>query len=210
MIIERREIQSSKTAACKTRREISCWIVGAEERFQRIVVTLRLHYSVFIQLSHLADGAIDGRNQNSVIGVCGPGARAQGPGKKLVEGSVRQRVRLQGIGHVRVEPAHEIADQRVLDGGRARARQAINHARQEVLRDEVLAGDKQSVCDCRSQRPRWVRFCRRLRCRGLRGGHYRCEVKWGDATARSCAKRRVSNGGVKMPTIWAFELTRKT
>src|SRR5262245_9556084 len=87
-----------------------------------------------IDAPELADGAVDGRDQCLRVARERPRIRAQGAREELVEAPVRERIRLYCVAHLRLESAHEIANQPVLDCRRATARERVDEARQEVLR----------------------------------------------------------------------------
>ncbi len=117
----------------------------AQQRFQRVVVTLRLNEVRPIDSPDLADDAVHRRDQRLGIRIDRAGIRPQRPREKFIEAAVRQRVGLGGFGHVGPEPLHELRDERVLDRRRAYSRRSEHYPRQKMLGQQVLHRDEQAV-----------------------------------------------------------------
>src|SRR6185437_200219 len=165
--------------------------------------------------AQLAHGAVNGRCDDLGARIDRAYARTQCACEELVEAGIAERVGLGRFAHLGPESAHEGANERVLDQGRAYARQSKHQARKEMLRKELLQRDEQRVAhqpflfDCKKSPP--ARNGPALFARQPKSVVFvRLIFRSGAAVRRSWAICLASNGGVKTATSRAWVSSRKT
>lgn len=107
-------------------------------------MALGLENSTVLDRAELADSAV-GRAENGPRGfIQRAGARFQGAGEKSIEVLIGSDVFDQGLGHVDLVALGEPAGEGVLEPAHAALGNAAGQARQQVVRQQVLADDKQA------------------------------------------------------------------
>src|SRR5438270_643864 len=149
-----------------------------------------------VEPPELAHGAVDRRDERARIGIDRARAGDEPPGEEGVEARVAQRVRELRVAHVGVEAVVEGADERLPDERGAYAGDCAHHAREEVLRQQVLQCDEEP-------RPHAVGQAARADVR--RRAHSQ-----GAARRRSAASGLASKGGVNTATTRALASSRNT
>src|SRR6266699_751383 len=193
VVVERRKVERRERARPEVLRPGE---IRRQERLERIGTPLGLHQPRAVEPPDLTHAAVDRRDERAPIGIDRARARDEPPGEEGVEARVAQRVRELRVAHVGVEAVVEGADERLPDERCAYAGDCAHHAREEVLRQQVLQRDEE---------PRPYAVGQAARADVRRRAHSQ-----GAARRRSAASGLASKGGVNTATTRALASSRNT
>ena len=142
VIVLGRQVDGGEFAAHKGRCALG---VAAQQLHQAEAVALGLEDAAMFDLAQLADCTV-GRAQNRAGGrVQGAGTVFQGAGEEIIEVLIGRRVFDLSLTHIDLVLLGEPGNQAILEPAGAAFRGAADQARQQVMGQQVLAGDKQTL-----------------------------------------------------------------